>query len=90
MLAFLVKERAITDELRVKMLGWRYCGGFSAHNQVRVPQGLPPVVGAHDAQSRMKLADYMIRAPMSLEKMTYDDRRKSLWDAASGRSVRSR
>jgi len=31
-LAFLVKERAITDELRAKMLGWRYCGGFSAHN----------------------------------------------------------
>ncbi len=76
MLAFLVKERAITDELRVKMLGWRYCGGFSAHNQVRA--------GAHDAESRMKLAGYMIRAPMSLEKMTYDDRRKSLWDAASG------
>ena len=30
----------------------------------------------------MKLAGYMIRAPMSLEKMSYDDRRKSLWDAA--------
>ena len=64
MLAFLVKERAITDELREKMLGWRYCGGFSAHNQVRV--------SAHDAEGRMKLPGYMIRAPMSLEKMTYD------------------
>ena len=58
-LAFLVKERAITDELCAKMLGWRYCGGFSAHNQVRV--------GAHDAEGRKKLAGYMIRAPMSLE-----------------------
>ena len=61
-LAFLMKEGAIADELRVKMLGWRYCGGFSAHNQVRV--------GERDG--RMKLAGYMIRAPMSLEKMTYD------------------
>ena len=53
MLAFLVKERAITDELRVKMLGWRYCGGFSAHNRVRVG----------DRDGRMKLAGYRIRAP---------------------------
>jgi len=35
-LAFVMKERAITDELCVKMLGWRYCSGFSAHNHVRV------------------------------------------------------
>ena len=59
-----MKERSITDALRTKLLGWRYCGGFSAHNRVRV--------GAHDAQGRKKLAGYMIRAPMSLEKMSYD------------------
>jgi len=35
-LAFLAKEGAIMGDLREKMLGWRYCGGFSAHNQVRV------------------------------------------------------
>ena len=63
-IAFLVKERSITDELRAKLLGWRYCGGFSAHHQVRV--------GAHDAEGRKKLAGYRIRAPMSLEKMSYD------------------
>ena len=61
-LAFLVKAGAITHELRVKMLGWRYCGGFSAHNRVRVG----------NREGRMKLAGYMIRAPMSLAKMTYD------------------
>ena len=49
-LAFLVKERAITGELRTKMLGWRYCVGFSAHNQVRVG----------DREGRIKLAGYMI------------------------------
>ena len=67
-LAFLVKERSITGELRTKLLGWRYCGGFSAHNQVGV--------GAHDAHGRKKLAGYMIRAPMSLEKMSYDSHQR--------------
>jgi hypothetical protein len=47
------------------MLGWRYCGGFSAHNnRVRVAR--------EDREGRIKLAGTMIRAPMSLEKMTYD------------------
>lgn len=45
------------------MLAWRH-GGFSAHNQVRVGEG--------DAEGRSKLAGYMLRAPMSLEKMSYD------------------
>jgi hypothetical protein len=35
----------------------------------------------------MNRAGYLIRAPMSLEKMGYDDRRKSLWDAAIGTVV---
>jgi hypothetical protein len=46
------------------MLGWRYCGGFSAHNRVRVVR--------EDRENRMKLAICMIRAPMYLEKMSYD------------------
>jgi hypothetical protein len=61
---FLVKKGAITEELRAKLLGWRYCGGFTAHNRV--------CVTAEDREGRMKLAGYMIRAPMSLEKMNYD------------------
>jgi hypothetical protein len=36
---------------------------FSAHNDVRVP--------AEDAERRKKLAGYMLRASMSLQKMTY-------------------
>ena len=71
-LAFLVKAGAIANVLREKLLGWRHTGGFSAHNQVRVLQGPPPVVGAHDAEGRKKLAGYMIRAPMSVAKMSYD------------------
>ena len=37
-----------------------------------------------DAARRQKLAQYMLRAPFSLEKMCYDDRRKSLWDEHTG------
>ena len=62
-LEFLVKNCAIAEELRSRILGWRHAG-FSAHNEVRVP--------AEDAEGRKKLAGYMLRAPMSLEKMTYD------------------
>ena len=62
-LEFLVQHAAISGELRSKLLGWRY-SGFSVHNQVRV--------AAQDAEGRKKLAGYMLRAPMSLEKMTYD------------------
>ena len=44
------------------MLAWRH-SGFSVHNGVRVRAG--------DAEGRKKLAQYMLRAPLSLEKMTY-------------------
>lgn len=64
MLEFLSANEVLSEELCAKMLGWRYCGGFSAHNQVRV--------AAEDREGRIKLAGYMIRTTMSLEKMTYD------------------
>ena len=62
-LDFLVRNEALSNELRARMLAWRH-GGFSAHNEVSV--------GARDAEGRKKLAGYMLRAPMSLQKMTYD------------------
>jgi len=62
-LAFLVKGIVLSEELRTRMLAWRH-GGFSAHNEVSV--------GAGYAEGRRKLAGYMLRAPMSLQKMTYD------------------
>lgn len=43
------------------MLAWCH-GGFSAHNEVSV--------AAEDAEGRKKLADYMLRAPISSQKMT--------------------
>ena len=53
-LEFPSANEALSEELCAKMLGWRHCGGFSAHNQVRV--------AAEDRQGRMKLAGYSIRA----------------------------
>ena len=63
-LEFLSANDALSEDLCAKMLGWQHCGGFPAHNQVRV--------AAEDREGRMKLAGYMIRAPMSLEKMSYE------------------
>jgi hypothetical protein len=62
-LEFLAQNGAISEGLYAKLLGWRY-SGFSAHNQVRVAEG--------DAEGRKRLAGYMLRAPMALEKMRYD------------------
>jgi hypothetical protein len=53
----------ITSTSDFKLLGWRH-SGFSVHNEVRVAQD--------DAAGRMKLAGYMLRAPIALEKMRYD------------------
>lgn len=61
--AFLPDGRFVTlPAVPGSLLGWRHCG-FSAHHEVRVP--------AEDAEGRKKLAGTRLRAPMSLEKMTY-------------------
>ena len=62
-LKLLVAERAIGERLSASMLAWRH-SGFSVHNGVRVAPG--------DTEGRKKLAQYMLRAPLSLEKMSYD------------------
>jgi hypothetical protein len=61
-LKLLVAEGAIGERLSESILAWRH-SGFSVHNGVRVRAG--------DAEGRKKLAQYMLRAPFSLEKMTY-------------------
>ena len=62
-LGFLAQKEAISEALRSRLLGWRH-SGFFVHHQVRVP--------AEDPEGRKKLAGYMLRAPIALEKMTYD------------------
>jgi len=58
-----VAEGAIGERLSASMLAWRH-SGFSVHNGVRVRTG--------DAEGRKKLTQCMLRAPLSLEKMSYD------------------
>ncbi len=62
-LALLRREGLIADALAQSILTWRHTG-FSAHNAVRIR--------ANDPAARQKLAQYMLRAPFALEKMTYD------------------
>ena len=62
-LELLARNDAICGELRSMLLGGRH-SGVSVHNQVRVAE--------HDPEGRKKLAGTMIRAPMSLHKMSYD------------------
>jgi hypothetical protein len=62
-LKLLLAEGAIGERLSASMLAWRH-SGFSVHNGVRVAAG--------DTEGRMKLAQHMLRAPLSLEKMSCD------------------
>ena len=62
-LALLPREGLVSEGLAATMLTWRHTG-FSAHNSVRVH--------ARDAAGRRRIAQYMLRAPFSLEKMSYD------------------
>ena len=59
----LIRTQVIHPPLAGQMLAWRH-SGFTVHNQVRVAAG--------DAEGRKSLAGYMLRAPFSLEKTTYD------------------
>jgi len=58
----LLREGLITEE-RVKMiLSWRHTG-FHVHNEGRVV--------ANDTEGRDRLARYLIRPPVSLERLTF-------------------
>ena len=62
-LALLRREELVSDLLAERMLAWRHTG-FSVHSAVRIR--------ARDAAGRRRLAQYMLRAPFSLEKMSYE------------------
>ena len=66
----LLKEGLITEE-RVKMiLSWRHTG-FHVHNEGRVV--------ANDMEGRERLAKYLIRPPVSLERLTYDRKNQQVF-----------
>ena len=57
------REGLVSDLLAERMCAWRHTG-FSVHSAVRIH--------ARDAAGRRRLAQYMLRAPFSLEKMSYE------------------
>ena len=64
-LDFLCPEGVLHAELAQRMLQWRH-SGYSAHNRIRSK--------ATDVKGRQRLACYMIRRPVALEKMRYHDK----------------
>jgi hypothetical protein len=63
-LKMLKKEGKIDDELIAKLLTWKHNSGFSVHNGVRLARD--------DENGRESLAQYIIRNPFSVKKITYN------------------
>ena len=61
-LEMLLRERRIDESVIRTLLGWRH-SGFSLHNAERI--------GAQDTEGRLAVAEYILRAPFSLEKLRY-------------------
>ncbi len=58
----LLREKKIGREWVDKLLSWKN-SGFSIHNQVKIH--------SHDSRGRESLAQYILRSPVSQQKMTY-------------------
>jgi len=70
-LAALRREKLISEKKLRQLLGW-------THSGFNLDAGEDPI-GSHDAHGRQRLAEYLLRAPFSLEKMT--------WNATTGQII---
>jgi Putative transposase/Transposase zinc-binding domain len=68
-LKLLRSEKRISKELVEKLLSWKN-SGFSVHNQVKIK--------SRDRGGQESLAQYILRSPFSLEKMTYQQQTKTV------------
>jgi hypothetical protein len=64
-LATLRREKLISERKRRQLLGW-------THSGFHLDAGEEPM-GSHDVHGRQRLAEYQLRAPFSLEKMTWNE-----------------
>ena len=64
-LKMLKEEKLIDEGLISKLLTWRYNSGFSLHNRVRLARD--------DSAGQEALAQYIVRNPFSVKKITYND-----------------
>jgi len=69
LLARLVERHAISDELARKLVAWTH-PGFSSHIGEAIP--------AENKKAIEDLACYLVRAPLSLQKLVYLDRHKAV------------
>jgi len=70
-LAALRREKLISEKKLRQLLGW-------THSGFNLDAGEDPI-GSHDFHGRQRLAEYLLRAPFSLEKMT--------WNATTGQII---
>ena len=63
-IAFLRDEELLSEERIELLLSWKKHSGFSVHNTV--------TVAAEDAAGTERLARYLLRPPLSLERMSWD------------------
>jgi Putative transposase len=68
-LKLLLSDKRICEELVEKLLSWKN-SGFSVHNQVKIK--------SRDRRGRESLAQYILRSPFSLEKITYQQQTKTV------------
>ena len=77
----LLLDAELIDEDRVEMiLGWRHTSGFSVHNEV--------VVQADDGDGLERLARYLARPPVSLQRMEWDRETGEVLDRTRPRACR--
>ncbi len=65
----LLRGKKISPELVDKLLCWKH-SGFSIHNQVKIQ--------SDDSHGRESLAQYILRSPLSQQKMTYREDTKTV------------
>jgi hypothetical protein len=65
----LKEEGKITDEKITKLMKWRH-SGFSIDNGIRIARD--------DEKGRESVAQYILRNPFSLDKMTYNDKSRTV------------
>ncbi len=74
-----IKKEKITPDQAQMISSWPH-SGFNIHNEVKIP--------AYDEQGRIKLAQYIIKAPISLERMIYDkENQKVIYKSKNGTVV---
>ena len=67
--AMLIQEGKISDELASKISSWPH-SGFNIHNEVQID--------ASDGKGKETLAQYIIKAPISQERMIYDKEKQAV------------